>query len=65
MQKEEVTDSRLVGVDTCAPALGLPKATFYRMLKAKLIPAYRVGVKQRGLRVSIPEVRAALRTGNE
>jgi len=65
MQTEEITNNALVDADACAAAIGLPKATFYRMVKAKLIPAYRVGVKGRGLRVSIPEVLAALRTGKQ
>jgi len=65
MQSEEISCSALVDADACAAAIGLPKATFYKMVKAKLIPAYRVGVKGRGLRVSIPEVLAALRAEKE
>jgi excisionase family DNA binding protein len=61
MDTDKSTDGVLVDADTCAAAQGLTKATFYRMVKAGLIPAYRIGVKQRGLRFSIPEVRAALR----
>lgn len=38
----------------------LRRGTVFRMARLGLIPAYRVGVKGRGLRFSIPEVLAAL-----
>ena len=39
----------------------LRRGTVFRMARLGLIPAYRVGVKGRGLRFSIPEVLAALK----
>ena len=40
---------------------GISQRTVYRLAKARLIPAYRVGVKRRGLRFDADEVLAALR----
>lgn len=51
----------LVSVDEAARQLGMAKSSLYRMALLNLIPSYRVGQKQRGVRVSISEVLAALR----
>lgn len=61
METQQTSDGPLVDAGACAMALGLPKATFYKMCKAGRIPTYKVGVKGRGLRVSITEARQALR----
>jgi hypothetical protein len=39
----------------------LSKSTAFKMAKLKLIPSYRVGCKQRGVRFRVSEVLAALR----
>jgi excisionase family DNA binding protein len=61
METEQVNDAPLTDADACAASLGVPRTTFYRMAKAGLIPSYKVGVKGRGLRFSIAEVRQALK----
>jgi excisionase family DNA binding protein len=63
MEPEQIGDEPLVKAEVCASAQGMPKATFYKMVKAGRIPTYKVGVKGRGLRFSITEVRQALRNG--
>lgn len=55
---DESTDEKLV----TAKALGvLPPGTAYKMVKAKKIPFYQVGVGGRGIRFLRSEVLAALR----
>lgn len=61
MATEQLDDAPLVDASVCAASQGIKKPTFYKMVKAGLIPAYKVGVKQRGLRFSITEVRQALK----
>ena len=61
MESDHVDGKFLVNAEVCAVAQGMPKATFYKMVKAGRIPSYKVGVKGRGLRFSIAEVREALR----
>lgn len=63
METEQTHDAHLVEADACAAAQGVSKSTFYKMVAAGLIPSYKVGVKGRGLRFSIAEVRQALRNG--
>lgn len=43
-----------------AELTGIPQGSIYRMTKAGLIPAYKVGVKRRGLRFVSDEVVRAL-----
>jgi len=61
VERPQTDEAPLVDAGVCAAANGIPKATFYKMVQANRIPAYRVGAKGRGLRFSIPEVRQALR----
>ena len=61
MESTSTAEAPLIDADACAAALGLPKATFYKMAKAGRVPAYKVGVKGRGVRFSLTEVRQALR----
>lgn len=63
MESKQFNDDPLVTANVCAVAQGLPKATFYRMVREGRIPSYRIGAKGRGLRFSIAEVRKALRNG--
>ena len=51
----------LVSVYEAAQQLGMAKSSLYRMAVLNLIPSYRVGQKKRGVRLSMPEVLAALR----
>lgn len=55
-----VAPSNLVNAAQCAIALGVPKSSLYRMVRAGL-PAYRIGKIGRGLRFDLMEVRAALK----
>ena len=55
-----VVSSNLVNAKQCAIALGVPKSSLYRMVRAGL-PAYRIGQQGRGLRFDLMEVRAALK----
>jgi hypothetical protein len=51
----------LVSADICARALDITRGCLYRMARQGLVPSYRVGVQQRGLRFDVEEVKAALR----
>lgn len=51
----------LLNATQCAIALGIPKNSLYRMVRAGL-PAFRIGQQGRGLRFDLAEVREALRT---
>ena len=51
----------LVGADRCSHALGITPGCLYRMAREGLVPSYRVGSRQRGVRFDLDEVRAALR----
>ena len=51
----------LVNVEEAARQLGMAKSSVYRMSALNLIPSYRIGRKLRGVRLSMPEVLAALR----
>lgn len=61
METEQIHAAPLVDADACAVAQGMSRSTFYKMVQAGQIPFYKVGVKGRGLRFSIAEVRQALR----
>ncbi|ULA61734.1 MAG: Helix-turn-helix domain-containing protein [Nitrospira sp.] len=61
MNSDQIHEAPLVDADACAAAQGMTRSTFYKMVKAGRIPSYKVGVKGRGLRFSIAEVRRALR----
>ncbi len=63
METEQVNKEPLVPIDACAAAQGLSRSTFYKMVQAGKVPFYKIGVKGRGLRFSIAEVRQALRNG--
>ncbi len=52
--------SPLLTATQCATALGLPKSSLYRMVRAGL-PVFRIGQRGRGLRFDLAEVREALR----
>jgi predicted DNA-binding transcriptional regulator AlpA len=57
---QPVPPSPLLNATQCAIALGLPKSSLYRMVRAGL-PAFRIGQRGRGLRFDLTEVREALR----
>ena len=61
METEQLHEEPLVVADACAAAQGVSRSAFYKMVQAGRIPFYKVGVKGRGLRFSISEVRRALR----
>ena len=56
-----MSDHRLVSASTCARALGVTTGCLYRMAREGLVPSYRVGVQQRGVRFDVEEVKKALR----
>jgi excisionase family DNA binding protein len=51
---------KLLSAREVAALTGIPQSSIYRMAKAGLIPAYKVGVKRRGLRFSSAELMGAL-----
>ncbi len=51
----------LVTVKQAASALSMAPSSLYRLCKAGRVPSYAVGVKTRGVRVDIEEVKTALR----
>ena len=55
----------LVNADRCSRALGITTGCLYRMAREGLVPSYRVGAQQRGVRFDLDEVRAALRQEGE
>lgn len=55
-----IAPSPLLNATQCAMALGLPKSSLYRMVRAGL-PAFRIGQRGRGLRFDLCEVREALK----
>lgn len=63
MNTDQIHEAPLVDADACAAAQGMSRSTFYKMVQAGRIPSYKVGVKGRGLRFSIAEVRQALKHG--
>ena len=56
-----VGPSNLVNAAQCAIALGVPKSSLYRMVRAGL-PAFRIGQHGRGLRFDLMEVRQTLKS---
>ena len=56
-----MTDRQLVSADRCSRALGITAGCLYRMAREGLVPSYRIGSRQRGVRFDLDEVRAALR----
>jgi excisionase family DNA binding protein len=59
--RERENNMPLLTARQLCEAEGIPAGTVYRLAKAGLIPAYRVGAKRRGIRFDAAEVRAAIR----
>ena len=56
-----MNDRCLVSADRCSRALGITTGCLYRMAREGLVPSYRVGSRQHGVRFDLDEVLAALR----
>jgi len=54
-------DDSLVNAATIAAQLGQAKSSIYRLAKIGVLPCYKAGPRQRGIRFDIAECRAALR----
>lgn len=54
-------DEQLVTALELERTMRIPRVTTYRMVRASLLPYYRLGVGRRGLRFKPAEVLAALR----
>lgn len=56
-----MNDHHLVSATTASHHLDITKGCLYRMARAGIIPRYRVGVKGRGVRFDVEEVKNILR----
>ena len=60
MQGETLGENAL-SAQVCAPLVGVPLSSLYKMVDAGIIPCLRTGVGGRGIRFIPSEVRAALK----
>ncbi|UVT18989.1 MAG: helix-turn-helix domain-containing protein [Nitrospira sp.] len=56
-----MSEEALVKIKDCARILGMSAHSLYNLAKAGRVPSYSAGGKMRGVRVSVSEVRAALK----
>jgi predicted DNA-binding transcriptional regulator AlpA len=54
-------ESSLVDAKKLAAMLGQAKSSVYRLAKMGVLPCYKAGPRQRGIRFDVAECRAALR----
>lgn len=52
---------QLLSAAECASLLRISTGSLYKMAREGLVPCYRVGQQQRGLRFDVDEVREALK----